>query len=68
MKLSEVKTNLNAVVIYNDTAYIFKGCTIRKDTKTNEIFYQAELADMKARSVLTVKLSDIQISQKGRFQ
>lgn len=46
MELSEVKTNLNAVVIYNDTAYIFKGCTIRKDTKTNEIFYQAELADI----------------------
>ena len=61
MELSQVKQNLNTVVSYNNTAYILTGCTIRRDKKTNEIFYQAELADINARSVLipeSVKLKN----------
>lgn len=59
MDIREVKTNLNTVVRYNGVDYMFQGCTIRKNTATNEIYYQAELADLKARSVLITKLSDV---------
>ena len=48
MELSQVKSKLNTVVSYNNTAYILTGCTIRRDKKTNEIFYQAE-GDIKAK-------------------
>ena len=61
MELSQVKPNLNTVVSYNNTEYILIGCTIRRDKKTNEIVYQAELADINARSVLipeSVKLKN----------
>ena len=53
MELSQVKPNLNTVVSYNNTEYILIGCTIRRDKKTNEIFYQAELADINARDKKT---------------
>ncbi|WP_406534423.1 hypothetical protein [Methanobrevibacter sp.] len=59
MDIREVKTNLNTVVRYNGVDYMFQGCTILKNTATNEIYYQAELADLKARSVLITKLSDV---------
>ena len=68
MELSQVKPNLNTVVSYNNTAYIFTGCTIRKNKKTNEIFYQAELADIKARSVLIARLSDIRTAGSDEFE
>ena len=32
---------------------------IRKNTATNEYYYQAELADLQARSILITKLSDV---------
>ena len=67
MELSQVKPNLNTVVSYNNTAYILTGCTIRRDKKTNEIFYQAELADINARSVLIVKLGDIKAKRRDEF-
>ncbi len=59
MELSEVKSTLNTIVTYNSTRYILKGCTIRRNEKTQQIFYQAELADMKASSVLIVRLDDV---------
>ena len=39
--------------------YMFQGCMIRKNTATNEYYYQAELADLQARSILITKLSDV---------
>lgn len=68
MELSQVKPNLNTVVGYNGTAYILTGCTIRKNKKTNEIFYQAELADIKARSVLVARLGDIKAMRRDEFE
>ena len=67
MEISQVKSKLNTVVSYNNTAYILTGCTIRRDKKTNEIFYQAELADINARSVLIVKLGDIKAKRRDEF-
>ena len=68
MELSQVKLNLNTVVSYNNTAYILTGCTIRRDKKTNEIFYQAELADINARSVLIARLGDIKAMRRDEFE
>ena len=68
MELSQVKQNLNTVVSYNNTAYILTGCTIRRDKKTNEIFYQAELADINARSVLIARLGDIKAMRRDEFE
>ena len=68
MKLSQVKTNLNNVVSYNGAAYILTGCTIRKNKKTKEIFYQAELADINARSVLIARLGDIKAMRRDEFE
>lgn len=68
MELSQVKSKLNTVVSYNNTEYILIGCTIRRDKKTNEIFYQAELADINARSVLIARLGDIKVSRRDEFE
>ena len=68
MELSQVKPNRNTVVTYNGTAYILTGCTIRKNKKTNEVFYQAELADIKARSVLVARLSEIKVTRRNEFE
>ena len=68
MELSQVKPNLNTVVSYNNTEYILIGCTIRRDKKTNEIFYQAELADINARSVLIARLGDIKAKRRDEFE
>ena len=68
MELSQVKPNLNTVVTYNGTAYILTGCTIRKNKKTNEVFYQAELADIKAHSVLVARLSEIKVPRRNEFE
>ena len=51
MDTKEVKANLNTVVQYNGVDYMFQGCIIRKNTATNEYYYQAELADLQARSI-----------------
>ena len=68
MELSQVKQNLNTVVSYNNTEYILIGCTIRRDKKTNELFYQAELADINARSVLIARLGDIKAKRRNEFE
>ena len=52
MDTKEVKANLNTVVQYNGVDYMFQGYIIRKNTATNEYYYQAELADLQARSIL----------------
>lgn len=57
MNISEVKRNLERVVLYNGAEYILKGCIIRRNT-TGRFYYQAELADTKAKSSLIVTALD----------
>nr|DAV45691.1 MAG TPA: hypothetical protein [Caudoviricetes sp.] len=65
MDISEVKKNLNKVVIYQPTKeseqkdYYLTGCTLRKDTETKKCFYQAEIKDIKANSIMIVGLSQV---------
>ncbi len=68
MDISEVKQNLNQVVIYHDSDFgdikcKLTGCIIRKDKK-NHFFYQAEIQNLKAKHSLTIcsldKISTIQ--------
>ncbi len=58
MNISEVKRNLERTVLYNGTEYILKGCIIRRNTTTGQFYYQAELADAKAKSSLIVTALD----------
>lgn len=53
MKISEVKRNLERIVMYNGTKYVMKGCIIRRAI-TGEFFYQAELLDITAKSSLLI--------------
>lgn len=58
MNISEVKRNLGRKVKYNDTEYLFTGCTLRKDE--NGFYYQAEIKDLSAKSALIFcRLEDI---------
>lgn len=57
MNISEVKRNLERTVLYNGAEYILKGCIIRQNT-TGQFYYQAELADTKAKSSLIVTALD----------
>lgn len=68
MDISEVKQNLNQVVIYHDSDFGDRkckliGCIIRKDKKNN-FFYQAEIQNLKAKHSLTIcsldKISSIE--------
>ena len=59
------KKNLNKLVIYQPTKeskaidYYLSGCILRRDMKTRKIFYQAEIKDAKANSVMIVDLSQV---------
>lgn len=57
MNISEVKRNLERTVLCNGAEYILKGCIIRRNTM-GRFFYQAELADTKAKSSLIVTALD----------
>lgn len=57
MNISEVKRNLERIVLYNGAEYILKGCIIRRNT-TGQFYYQAELMDTKAKSSLIVTALD----------
>lgn len=60
MKIEEVKRNLNCKVIYkNSSEYVLTACIIRKNEKTDKYFYQAELRDIIANSVIICRLIDI---------
>lgn len=68
MDISEVKTNLGHIVLYNDanikgTDYRFTACILRKNKK-NEFVYSAELQDIKNNnSILICNLS--RLKKKG---
>lgn len=53
MDISEVKKNLNKLVIYQPTKeskaidYYLTGCILRRDKETKDIFYRAEIKDAK---------------------
>ena len=57
MDISEVKRNLNQIVIYHsdfgELKFKLTGCTLRKDNNNN-YFYQAEIMDLKAKHSLTI--------------
>lgn len=70
MDISRVKYNLGKPVKltiprhYIDSVYMLTGCIIRRDEKTGEFFYQAELRDMNSmvESLMIVRLEDIEES------
>lgn len=57
MNISEIKRNLERIVLYNGAEYILKGCIIRRNTM-GRFYYQAELMDTKAKSSLIVTALD----------
>lgn len=57
MNISEVKRNLERVVLYNGAEYVLKGCIIRRNT-TGRFYYQVELMDIKAKGSLIVTALD----------
>lgn len=60
MTLEEVKSNMNKAVKYKDsTKYKLSACILRKDK--SGFFYQAELKDSKANSIVICKLEDIEV-------
>ena len=66
MTIGEVKKNLNNRVSFRGGVYELSGCTIRKNKKTQQFFYQAELLDvMTNNSVVRCKLSDIEEIKDG---
>lgn len=65
MDISRVKFNLNKKVRlklerhFVDTEYILTGCILRKNPDNNKLFYQAELKDLNAKSVIIASLEDV---------
>lgn len=67
MDISEVKKNLNKLVIYQPTKeskatdYYLTGCILRRNKETKKIFYQAEIKDINANSIMIVDLSQVTV-------
>ena len=57
MNISEVKRNLERIVLHNGAEYILKGRITRRNT-TGRLYNQAELMDTKAKSSLIVTAHD----------
>lgn len=72
MKPNEIRENLNRPVrftnpkLYTEGAeYILTGAVFRRDKKTGEFFYQAELTDRNVKhSVIYCRLGEIERSDK----
>ncbi|MBQ5399335.1 MAG: hypothetical protein IIU14_07885 [Ruminococcus sp.] len=60
MELNRVKFNLNREVMYGGTRYLLDSVILRKHKRTNMFYYQAELKDLKARSLLVCDLGKIE--------
>ena len=65
MDIRDVKKNLNRKVRYTDgygsqSEYILSACVLRKNKKTNGFYYQAELQDIKVKSLLYCGLETIE--------
>ena len=66
MKPKGIRKRLNTTVYLTDklngldrAAFTLTGCTIRKNA-LGEVFYMAELKDLKANSVLVVRLEKVE--------
>lgn len=59
MEISSVKSKLNSNVKYKGSEYLFTACILRKN-KDGELFYQAEIKDTRANSVIICKMNDIE--------
>lgn len=76
MELKQVKYNLNKPVrltlrMHNidGDRFILTGCIIRRNTKTGDFFYQAEISEVKTGTVYIVALGDISdISTEGEMK
>lgn len=64
MTLAEIKFNMNDTVLYKGNEYTLIGCIFRKDKKTNQFYYQAELFDRCERSTLVCRLEDVERSER----
>lgn len=60
METKQIIPNLNKRVMWQGREYIFSGCTIRKSSE-GEIFYQAELHEIKCNSIIIVRLGEVNV-------
>ena len=63
MRDIDIKKSLNRPVRFRgEDRYILSAGIIRKDKKTNEFFYQAELLDLRTEnSIVYARLSDVEV-------
>ena len=61
MDIRDVKFSLGDNVVYqNESKYKLTACIIRRDEKTGQFYYQAELQDLtNHNSILICRLEDI---------
>lgn len=61
MDISDVKRNMNRVVNYKGSTdtYMLTGCIIRREINDGDFWYQAELSDINAGSLLYDRLENI---------
>ena len=65
MRIDEVKKSLNNKVTFRGAEYILTGCIIRKDKKTNQFYYQAELQDTATQlSLVYARLEEVNNAHK----
>lgn len=72
MDIKQVKYNLNKSVrlklrMHNidGDRFILTGCIIRRNTKTGDFFYQAEISEVKTSTVYYTSLDDISAEGEG---
>lgn len=58
MEISEVKSNLNQIILYSDSEmknveYLFTACILRKNKK-NEFVYSAEIQDLHNKNSILI--------------
>lgn len=62
MTIGEVKKALNRTVRFREAEYILTGCIIRRDMKTQQFFYQAELLDTTtSNSIVVARLEEVDV-------
>lgn len=63
MRDTDIKKSLNRPVRFKgEDRYILSGGIIRKNKKTNEFYYQAELLDTRTgKSVVYARLKDVEV-------
>lgn len=60
MRTDDVKKSLNRKVRFRGAEYILTGCIIRKNKKTNQFYYQAELQDTTTQlSLVYARLEEV---------